>query len=194
MREKHFSIPRTMKMVWGAAAAVALMAMAPGTGNDVIHLATTAHTARLDVQALDDADGLLRDALVIVDHEGVEMGRFKVADKARVSFEVDLGNLYGITVTCPGFFNKRFIFDARTDDVSKIHPGPFSAEVNMMSTASVGDVETDLFDMPYAMVVYSKNDRAFVVDQDYLRQTKQLEAALLLKVARAQRQASNGSK
>ena len=47
--------------------------------------------------------------------------------------------------------------------------------------------------MPYAMVVYSKNDHAFV-DQDYLRQTKQLEAALMLKVARAQRQTGGHDK
>lgn len=176
---------------------VALMSMTPGNGsgdNAVIDLASTEYTLRLDVQALDGDDRPLPQAEVVVDHEGEELGRFKVAEKARLGLELDLGGLYGVSILCPGYVKKRFLLDARGEEPAKIIAGPFFAEVNLMAEKALGTVETDLFDMPYAMVVYSKEAHAFLVDEEYLRQMQQLEAALMLKVARAQRRGAQGGK
>ena len=152
--------------------------------SEPVDLSTSAYKLRIEVQALDMDDRPVPAAQVHIDREGLPMGSFNVDEKARVNMLVDVGGLYGVNVICEGFLKKRFVLDSRCEDPSKILAGAFSAQVNLNPEDKFGDVGTDMFEMPYAMIVYSKVDKAFVVDPEYLRQMQQLEAGLMLKAAR----------
>ena len=79
---------------------------------------------------------------------------------------------------------KRFIVDARTDEPAKVITGPFSAEVTLTLEAEFADMDiTDLY-YPYALVSYSKRDKAFIADPDYIAERQRVEAALRLGAAR----------
>jgi hypothetical protein len=152
--------------------------------SEPVDLSSTTYKLRIQVQALDADDRPLPAAQVLVDREGAALGSYGVDDKARLNLLVDIGGLYGVSVVCDGYLKKRFVLDSRCDDPSRILSGEFGAQVNLNPADKFGSVETDMFEMPYAMIIYSKADKAFIVDPEYLRQMQQLEAGLMLKAAR----------
>ena len=62
--------------------------------------------------------------------------------------------------------------------------GPFSAEVTLSLEAEFANMDiTDLY-YPFALVLYSKKDKAFIADPEYIAERQQVEAALRLGAAR----------
>jgi hypothetical protein len=135
-------------------------------------------------KVVDTEDKLLGNSAITIDTNGTGIAEYQADVKGRFAFDLDIGGFYGITVYREGFVRKRFIVDARTDQPAKVITGPFSAEVTLTLEAEFADMDiTDLY-YPYALVSYSKKDKAFIADPDYIAERQRVEAALRLGAAR----------
>lgn len=139
---------------------------------------------RVTGKVVDMQDRLLGNSTITIDTNGTTAAEYLADAKGRFAFDLDIGGFYGITVRREGFIRKRFIVDARTDEPAKVITGPFSAEVTLTLEAEFADMDiTDLY-YPYALVTYSKKDKAFIADPDYIAERQRVEAALRLGAAR----------
>ncbi len=147
-------------------------------------LGTSAYLLEILGKVVDTEDKLIGEAVITIDTNGTALAEYKADPKGRFAFDLDIGGFYGITVQREGFVRKRFIVDARTDQPAKVITGPFSAEVTLTLEAEFADMDiTDLY-YPYALVSYSKKDKAFIADPDYIAERQKVEAALRLGAAR----------
>ncbi|MBL0045280.1 MAG: carboxypeptidase regulatory-like domain-containing protein [Flavobacteriales bacterium] len=135
-------------------------------------------------KVVDVENKLLGDATIAIDTNGTQVAEFQADAKGRFAFDLDIGGFYGITAHREGFVRKRFIVDARTDEPARVITGPFSAEVTLSLEAEFANMDiTDLY-YPFALVLYSKKDKSFIADPEYIAERQQVEAALRLGAAR----------
>jgi hypothetical protein len=147
-------------------------------------LGTSHYLLHILGKVVDTEDKLIGNATIAIDTNGTILAEYQADQKGKFSFDLDIGGFYGITVNREGFVRKRFIVDARTEDPAKVVTGPFSAEVTLTLEAEFADMDiTDLY-YPYALVSYSKKDKAFIADPDYIAERQKVEAALRLGAAR----------
>ena len=147
-------------------------------------LGTSPYLLHIVGRVVDTQDKLLGNSAITIDTNGTSLAEFQADAKGRFAFDLDIGGFYGITVQREGFVRKRFIVDARTDQPAKVITGPFSAEVTLTLEAEFADMDIpDLYD-PYALVSYSKKEKAFIADPDYIADRQRVEAALRLGAAR----------
>lgn len=157
-----------------------LLAISPAAAQ----LGSSPYLLRIQGKVVDTEDKLVGEAGITIDTNGTVVGEYAADGKGRFAFDLDIGGFYGITVAREGFVRKRFIVDARTDEPAKVITGPFSAEVTLTLEAEFADMDiTDLY-YPYALVSYSKKDKAFIADPDYIAERQRVEAALRLGAAR----------
>lgn len=147
-------------------------------------LGSSPYVLQVTGKVMDMEDKLLGNSTITIDTNGTTVAEYRADTKGRFAFDLDIGGFYGITANREGFVRKRFIVDARTDQPAKVITGPFSAEVTLTLEAEFADMDiTDLY-YPYALVSYSKKDKAFIADPDYIAERQQVEAALRLGAAR----------
>lgn len=147
-------------------------------------LGTSPYILHITGKVVDMEDKFLGDATIKIDTNSIAVGEFKADARGRFTFDLDIGGFYGITVNREGFVRKRFIVDTRTDKPAKVITGPFSAEVTLTLEAEFADMDiTDLY-YPYALVSYSKKDKAFIADPEYIAERQRVESALRLGAAR----------
>ena len=147
-------------------------------------LGTSPYVLHITGKVMDMEDKLLGNSAITIDTNGTSVAEYQADAKGRFAFDLDIGGFYGVTVNREGFVRKRFIVDARTDEPAKVITGPFSAEVTLTLEAEFADMDiTDLY-YPYALVSYSKRDKAFIADPDYIAERQRVEAALRLGAAR----------
>ncbi len=162
--------------------ALALLALAARPAR--AQLGSSPYILHITGKVMDMEDKLLGNAAITIDTNGTAVAEYQADVKGRFAFDLDIGGFYGITVYREGFVRKRFIVDARTDQPAKVITGPFAAEVTLTLEAEFADMDiTDLY-YPYALVSYSKKDKAFVADPDYIAERQRVEAALRLGAAR----------
>ena len=140
-------------------------------------------------KVMDMRDKPLDSVQVLVDLEGDYIDRLSADEKGRFAVKLDIGGLYGIEVNREGYILKRFMIDSRTDDPAKVIAGAFTAEINLRPSADLAYVDISELELPYAMVVYSPKDKAFVADEAYILEMQKVEAALMLSSARAKKRA-----
>lgn len=147
-------------------------------------LGTSSYRLHILGKVVDVEEKQIANAVIVIDTNGTALTEYAADAKGRFAFDLDIGGFYGITVQREGFVRKRFIVDARTDEPAKVITGPFSAEVTLTLEAEFADMDiTDLY-YPYALVSYSKKDKAFIADPEYIAERQKVEAALRLGAAR----------
>lgn len=147
-------------------------------------LGSSPYILHITGKVMDMEDKLLGNSVITIDTNSITVGEFQADAKGRFAFDLDIGGFYGITVHREGFVRKRFIVDARTEEPAKVITGPFSAEVTLTLEAEFADMDiTDLY-YPYALVSYSKKDKAFIADPEYIAERQRVESALRLGAAR----------
>jgi hypothetical protein len=167
----------------------ALTGSAASAQTKVVDLATTPYVLRVEGRMTDDREKVLPSVTLRVDTNGVFYGEFQADLKGRFAMDLDIGQFYGITLAKDGFVKKRFIIDARAEDASKVVTGPFHADISLTPEAALENVDINLLDFPYALVAYSRKDKAFVADPTYIEEMKRVESALLLSSAFARKKA-----
>jgi hypothetical protein len=165
-----------------------MLAMAHGGGADGI--ATSDHRLPITGRVANDDEKPLAGAHIIIDREGQVLGEMTADNKGRFSFELDLGGLYGISVMHEGFLKKRFIVDSRTDKPEGIVTGPFHADVTLTRKELLEGADMEALDMPYALITYSPDAKAFLADAAYILEMQRMEAAMMLGAARARKRAA----
>jgi hypothetical protein len=153
-------------------------------------LSTTGYRLHVDGRVVDADDKSLDLATVAIDTNGTPQTEMGADTKGRFAFDLDIGGFYGITVSREGFVRKRFIVDARTEDPSKVITGPFLAEVTLTPEAAFANMDIKDLYYPYALVSYSKKDKAFIADIAYIQERQRVEAALKLGAARARKRSA----
>jgi hypothetical protein len=151
-------------------------------------LAKTEHILIVEGHVMNGDDKQLDSAIVTVSEESKPKVQWSGDGKGRFEVALDIGGLYAIDVERRGYVKKRFIIDARTDEPSKVITGPFEAMVTLIAMSAVEGVDLEELDFPFALVTYSKKDKAFMADPAYIEEMKRLESSLMLGSARAKRQ------
>jgi len=153
-------------------------------------LGSSPYILHITGKVVDTEDRVLGNSTITIDTSGTFVADYQADAKGRFAFDLDIGGFYGVTVNREGFVRKRFLVDARTDHPAKVITGPFSAEVTLSLEAEFADMDiTDLY-YPFALVSYSKKDKAFIADPDYIAERQKVEAALRLGAARIRKRQS----
>jgi hypothetical protein len=147
-------------------------------------LSTTAFVLPVEGKVMDNKDVLLVNATVRVKQDGKELAKWSTDSKGRFDIILDIGGLYAIDVMHKDHVTKRFIIDARSDDPSQVITGAFQAFVTLIPNEAVDGVDIEELDFPFALVIYDKNEKAFMADPLYIEQMKRLESSLMLSSAR----------
>ena len=167
-----------------------LPALAMGLGEVTGDFAKTEHRLAITGRVSNDDERALAGAKVNVDNGGELLGELIADSKGRFSMQVDIGGLYGISITQPGFVKKRFIVDSRTEKPETMITGPFHADITLTREELLEGVDLDELDMPYALVSYSAEAKAFMADAAYIIEMQRLESSLMLGAARARKRAA----
>lgn len=105
-------------------------------------------------------------------------------------FDVDLlhDHQYTLEFSKEGYITKRIVVDTRAKvDPAELALMPLDMDVMMLKTDQYEGADTDLLDMPFAIVRYDQKVRAFVQDLEYTAGMQRTTGALLLQAGRARR-------
>ncbi len=116
-------------------------------------------------------------------NELVEQVSTDRAGKFRVG--VELGDLHTVEFTAEGYMHKRVVVDTRADLPDEpLQFAPIMLDVSLIDRDRYEGADTDILDMPFAMVQFDEKSRSFVQDHDYSANMMRTHGALLLMAGR----------
>lgn len=105
-------------------------------------------------------------------------------------FDVELlhDHQYTLEFAKEGYITKRIVVDTHANiDPAELRKMPLDMDVMMLKTDQYEGADTDVLDMPFAIVRYDQKVRAFVQDLEYTAGMQRTTGALLLQAGRARR-------
>ena len=101
---------------------------------------------------------------------------------------LSLGHLFTVQFDHPGYVTKRIVVDTNAPvDPRELAMMPLQMDVMMLPTSRYEGADTDVMDMPFAMVRYDKRVGAFVQDLEYTAAMQRANGAALLQAGRARK-------
>ena len=99
-----------------------------------------------------------------------------------------LGHLFTVQFEHPGHVTKRIVVDTHANiDPKELAMMPLQMDVMMLPISRYEGADTDVMDMPFAMVRYDKRIGAFVQDLEYTADMQRANGAALLQAGRARK-------
>jgi hypothetical protein len=128
----------------------------------------------------------------VIVYEGNEIVGRQLSDKGgRFALGLGLGKEFALVFQKEGFITKRMLVDTRAKIPKEvIGIAPIDMELGMMPLARYEGADTDIFDLPFALVKWDKRAMAFVQDQEYTAAMQRANGAALLQAGRAAKQQS----
>lgn len=113
----------------------------------------------------------------------------QVTDRSgRFDVGLALGHLFTVQFEHPGHVTKRIVVDTHAQvDPRELSMMPLQMDVMMLSQASYEGADTDVMDLPFAVVKYDKRVGAFVQDLEYTADMQRANGAALLQAGRARK-------
>jgi hypothetical protein len=115
-------------------------------------------------------------------YRGNEVVEQVATDKAgRYKLQVALGDMHTIEYAVADHMTKRVVMDTRADlPEERLLFAPMVMDVSLLHNDRYTGADTDLLDMPYAIVQWDDKIKAFVQDQNYVANMMRANGALLL--------------
>ena len=132
-----------------------------------------------------DGEHKLEGCEVITYRENEAIGHTTTERSGRFDMELELGHQYTIEFRKEGFLDKRVVVDTRTSTPpAKLSYGPLTVNVSMLLKEKYEGADTDVLDLPFAMIRYDKQLGTFSDDPEYTSSMMRMNGALLLMAAR----------
>ena len=115
-------------------------------------------------------------------YRGNEVVEQVTTDKAgRYKLQVAVGDMHTIEYAAADHMTKRVVMDTRADlPDERLLVAPMVMDVSLLHNERYAGADTDLLDMPYAIVQWDDKVKAFVQDAAYVANMMRTNGALLL--------------
>lgn len=112
-----------------------------------------------------------------------------ITDKSgKFELSLNLNERYTIEFKRPGSMGKRVVVDTRHKmKVEELEYRPIVMDISLIPEERYAGADTDVLDMPFAIVRYDKISRAFTQDEEYTRSMMRTHGSLLLMAVRSDR-------
>ncbi|MCB9182373.1 MAG: hypothetical protein H6591_00530 [Flavobacteriales bacterium] len=135
---------------------------------------------------ISDGDKKLPGCEVVV-YDGNDIVGTQLTDKGgRFSLGLGMGKEFAIVFQKEGFLPKRVLVDTRAKIPAEIMElAPLDMEMSMLPASKYDGANTDMLDFPFALVKWSRQQGAFVQDQQYTADMMRTNGAALLQAGRS---------
>ena len=133
-----------------------------------------------------DGDNKLAGATITVFRGNDKLEQVVTDRSGRYRVNVPVGDMHTLEFAAQGRMPKRVVMDTRADLPNEhLLFAPMVMDVSLLANERYAGADTDVLDMPYAIVQWDDKVKAFVQDEKYQANMMRTNGALLLMAGRA---------
>lgn len=155
--------------------------------NSALNAQSTAPVHTIPVHGrVTSGDAKLPGCMILV-YKGNEVVAEQLTGKSgKFALGIPVGDQYALEFKIDGYVPKRIIVDTRADvPAEELVFVPLDMVVGMMAASKYEGADTDVLDMPFAIVRFNPKTKAFEDDLEYTRSMMRTNGSLLLMAGRA---------